>query len=347
MSKSSEESRTFKVNNTTTITHPRTSNTTSGLKLLRTGDVMPQIGLGTWLADPGVVENVVQKVLSDLEYLHIDAAWVYMNEDEVGSGMQEAFKSGKISRKDVFLTTKLWNNMHKHEDVLECCKQSLKSLKTEYLDLYLIHFPVSFKKDVTYAKKSTDVIENDLRVTWKAMENLVDLGLAKNIGVSNFEIHHLQYLLTMPDLKYKPQVNQLEIHPYYQRNDIVRYCQQRGIIITAHSSLGGSGNPWIDQRKWKLLEDPVITNVASQVERTNGQVLLKWALQKGISVIPKSVNDGRLAQNHDLSGFELTNDQMSAINDLDRGDFGRVCHPSTPWLGYALFDDELEEFKKL
>jgi diketogulonate reductase-like aldo/keto reductase len=170
--------------------------------------------------------------------------------------------------------------------------------------------------------------------------------LVRNIGVSNFEIVHLQSILEMPDLKYKPQVNQLEVQPYYQRNDILRFCQQRGIAITAHSCLGGPGNPWASQHKFKLLEDPIVTGIATELGKSNAQVILRWALQRGLSVIPKSVNEDRLGENHDIFNFELSQSQVEAMNALDRGDNGKVCHPSTPWLGQALFPDELEAMKE-
>jgi len=347
MSNSSPECREYLFANTETITHPRTKTQVPGLRLLRTGDVMPQVGLGTFLAEPGVVEHIVKSVLSDMDYLHIDTAWIYGNEDEVGTGLVDSIASGKIQRDQVWITTKLWNNSHAPEDVEAQCLEQMKSLKVDYLDLFLIHFPVAFVKDVKVATLSTHIADIDIRETWKAMEKLVDSGKVKNIGISNFEINQMQHLMNMPGLKYVPQVNQIECHPYYQRNDIVRFCMQRGIAVTAHSSLGGSGNPWVSQHKYKLLDDPVVTKIATDLGKSNGQVLLRWALQRGISVIPKSVNADRLKQNTDIFNFNISQDDMVALNGLDRGDSGKVCHPSTPWYGMALFADELEAMKLL
>lgn len=307
---------------------------------------MPQIGLGTWLAPAGQVENSVHTCLAELNYLHIDAAMIYLNEDEVGSAMHKAYADSGLKRSDVWLTTKLWNDMHEPADVIEACKLSLSKLKTDYLDLYLVHFPVAFQKGVLEAELSTQMVDIDVRDTWKAMEQLVDMGLCKNIGVSNFGIYELNRILTMPGLKYAPQVNQLEVNPYFQRRDIVRFCQQRGIVVTAHTSLGGSANPWNDVHKWKLLDDPVVGNVAKEVNKTNAQVLLRWGLQSNLSVIPKSVKKERLAENYQLLDFELSEAHMKMLNDLDKGDAGCFNHPVTPWLGRSLFKDQFEALSK-
>jgi alcohol dehydrogenase (NADP+) len=307
---------------------------------------MPSIGLGTWLAEPGQVKNAVTHVLRDLEYLHIDAAMIYFNEEEVGQGMLDGFAATKLTRKDVWLTSKLWNDCHHPDHVIDACKDSISKLKTDYLDLYLIHFPASFQKGIMDAERSDQMTNEPIEDTWKEMEKLVDMGLCKNIGVSNFPVPEIMRILAMPDLKYKPQVNQLEVQPYYQRRDILRFCQQRGIVVTAHTSLGGGANPWVDIHPAKLLDDPVVAQIAKEASRSTAQVLLKWGLQSGLSVIPKSVNNDRLKQNHDLMDFELTGAQMADLNALDKGDAGCFNHPVTPWLGRSLFQDELEVLSK-
>jgi len=183
--------------------------------------------------------------------------------------------------------------------------------------------------------------------TWAAMEYLVDYGLVKNIGVSNFSVGEITEIMALKELKYAPQVNQLELQPYFQRRDIAHYCQQRGLVVTAHTPLGGSANPWTDiHHQGKLLDDPVVSQIANEIGKTNAQVLLRWSLQKDFVVIPKSVNNDRLKSNFELYDFELTSDQINAIDLLDRGQRGCFNHPATPWLGRSLFPDELEALSK-
>jgi len=307
---------------------------------------MPQVGLGTWLSEPGQVGNAVKHVLTELEYLHIDEAMIYCNEKEVGDAMVDVFNNTKLKREDIFVTTKLWNDMHHYDDVITACKDSLEKLQCGYIDLYLVHFPVSFIKGCMEAEKSTEMDNVPLRETWKAMEHLKETGLCKNIGVSNFGVSDIKEILSMPDLKHPPQVNQLEIQPYFQRRDITRFCQQRGMVVTAHTSLGGSANPWSDIHVDRLLEDPTVTEVAKSLGVTNAQVLLRWAIQHGFVVIPKSVNNDRLKVNFELSHFELSEEQMQKLDNLDRGDRGCFNHPVTPWLGRSLFQDEFEALQK-
>jgi len=223
----------------------------------------------------------------------------------------------------------------------------MEYLQVDYLDLYLMHFPVSWKKECKVPQNSTDLEYVNLQDTWRAMEKLVDMGLVKNIGVSNFGITELQQLLYMPGLKYAPQVNQIEFHPYCQKLDVVKFCQQRGIAVTGHSSLGGGDNPWTAfHPDVKLMDHPIVVDVAKQVNRSSAQVLLRWCIQNDVIVIPKSVTKSRLEQNLALFDFELTEEHMSSINSLEKGSHAVFCHPATTWCGKALFPDELEALKK-
>ena len=207
-------------------------------------------------------------------------------------------------------------------------QESLAKLKLKHLDLFLIHFPVSFRPDVTEATAPEEVEDVPLEATWRAMEALVDEGLVTNIGVSNFEIEHLQRIQAVAT---KPiAVNQFETQPYYQRSPLVSYCQAHGIVVTAHTSLGSPGNVMKGHHASPpLMQDAVVVRVAAEVGRAPANVLLRWAMQRGTIVLPKSVTAARIASNADVFSFELSEAQMAAINALDKpgleGCFNRAC----------------------
>jgi diketogulonate reductase-like aldo/keto reductase len=257
------------------------------------------------------------KVAIDVGYRHIDEAWIYSNEDEVGRALEEKIASGAVKREDMFITSKLWNNFHRPELVKKGVQESLAQLRLSHLDLFLIHFPVSFRPDVTEATSADEVEAVPLEDTWRAMEALVDEGLVKNIGVSNFEIEHLQRILAVAT---KPiAVNQFETQPYYQRAPLVAFCQAHGIVVTAHTSLGSPGNVMKGHHASPpLMQDPVVNGVAAEVGRAPANVLLRWAVQRGTIVLPKSVTAARIAANADIFSFELSDAQMAAINGLDK-----------------------------
>lgn len=225
------------------------------------------------------------------------------------------------------LCSKLWNNSHRPELVKKGVQESLVALRTDYLDLYLMHFPISFKPDVTEATSPDEVEDIPLEATWLAMEKLVDEGLVQNIGVSNFEIEHLKRVQAVAT---KPiAVNQFETQPYYQRTSLVRYCQEHGIVVTAHTSLGSPGNCMKSHHASPpLMEDAVVKQVAAETGRSPAHVLLRWAVQRGTIVLPKSVTPARIISNADIFSFELSAAQMAAINSLDKeGLTGCFNHP--------------------
>lgn len=306
------------------------------LALKGTGAKFPVLGFGTWLSPEGQVYEAT-KVAIDCGYRHIDEAWIYANEHEVGRALEEKIAAGVVKREDVWVTSKLWNNFHRPELVKKGVTESLTNLRVSYLDLFLIHFPVAFRPDVTEATSPDEVESVPLEETWLAMEKLVDEGLAKNIGVSNFEIEHLKRIQAVAT---KPiAVNQFETQPYYQRTALVKYCQEHGIVVTAHTSLGSPGNVMKSHHSSPpLLEDAVITKIAAETGRSPAQVLLRWAVQRGTVVLPKSVTPARIASNADIFSFELSAAQMDAINGLDKpGLEGCFNHPKTPWLGRSDF----------
>lgn len=302
------------------------------LKLQGTGDMMPQLGLGTWLSEKGKVYEATKCALKE-GYRHIDCAWVYMNEDEVGKGLTESIEEGVVKREDVWLTGKLWNNFHRPELVKKGLQESLDALNVKYLDLFLMHFPVAFKPDVIEAASMDEVEQVSLAATWAAMEALVDEGLVKNIGISNCEIPHVKEILACA--KKPVAVNQFEAQPYYQRAELVKFCQGEGIVVTAHTSLGSPGNCMSQlHASPPLMQDALINEIAKKYNKSSAHVLLRWAIQRPTIILPKSVTPSRIASNAELFDFELTADEIASIDALDKpGLEGCYNHPKTPWLG--------------
>lgn len=308
------------------------------LTLPGTGDQMPAVGYGTWLSKRGEVYEGTKAALA-CGYRHIDEAWVYMNENEVGKAVEEALADGTLGRReDLFLTSKLWNNFHRPELVREGCLDSMKKLGVEYLDLFLIHFPVSFTPGTVEASSADEVEEVPLADTWRAMEKLVDEGLVKNIGVSNFEIVDLKAIQAVAT---KPiAVNQFETHPYYQRTELMEYCAASGIVVVAHSSMGGAANAMVAfHSSPPLAEDATIGDIARKHRTTPQAVLLAWGLTRPTAIIPKSVTASRVRANlHDVCALSLDAADLKAIALLDKpGREGCYCHPKTPWLGRSEF----------
>jgi diketogulonate reductase-like aldo/keto reductase len=274
--------------------------------------------------------------------------WVYMNEEEVGKAITDSLADGTVSSRDeLWVTSKLWNNFHRPELVRSGCVESLTKLGLEHLDLFLMHFPVSFKPGVAEAV-SADQMEDPpipLADTWRAMEALVDEGLVRNIGVSNFEIDHLEQIQRVAT---KPiAVNQFETHPYYQRGELLRYCAEHGIVVTAHSSMGGANNAMTAfHSSPPLRDDATIGAIAKKHGQTPSAVLLRWALQRPTAIIPKSVTRSRIAENLAVAGsFELDADDMAEIATLDKpGLEGCYCHPKTPWLGRSEFQGSTDHY---
>ncbi len=207
--------------------------------VLNTGAKMPFLGLGTWNAKKDRVGDAVEEALTKFGYSHIDCAWVYENEKEVGEAFRRVFNNGKRKREEIFITSKLWNDDHKKEHVVEACKQTLADLQLEYLDLYLMHFGIASPHGLGIEPLDANGMlitkKVSIRETWEAMEELVHLGLVKAIGVSNFTAPMLIDLLTYA--KIVPAVNQIELHPYLQQNKLIEFCRAHGIAVTAYSRL--------------------------------------------------------------------------------------------------------------
>ena len=284
------------------------------------GDRMPVLGLGTWKSEPGDVYNAVKEAIR-IGYRHIDCAPIYGNEPEVGRALAECFNEGIVARKDLWITSKLWNDSHAPEDVRSALEKTLSDLKLDYLDLFLIHWPVSLKKGVYFPESSKDMISfDDLPAlkTWTAMEALVDAGLCRHIGVSNFSIAKLKALLDSARLK--PEMNQIELHPYLQQSAMLDFCSQNKITLTAYSPLGSFDRPVLLKaaNEPKLLEDSTVLAIAALRGISPAQVLISWAIQRGTVVIPKSVNPARMKENLAASDISLPQSEMQKIAGLNR-----------------------------
>jgi len=292
---------------------------TSKTFTLNTGDKIPAIGLGTWQSAPNQVRNAV-KVALQKGYRHIDTALAYGNEKEVGQGI----KDSGVPREEIWLTTKLDNTWH--HIVSKGIETSLKDLDTEYVDLYLMHWPSS--TDPNDTKKHLP--DWDFIKTWQEMQKLPGTGKVKNIGVSNFAIKNLEKLLNDPSCKTVPAVNQIELHPNNPSPKLVAYCKEKGIHCTAYSCLGSTDSP--------LYKDPTLLKVAEEKGKTPQQVLLMWGLQHEWSVIPKSVTDARIEKNFELDGWDLSTEEMQELDNLR--DRFKVCGDA--WLPVKVFfgDDE-------
>ncbi|XP_076260205.1 1,5-anhydro-D-fructose reductase-like [Rhynchophorus ferrugineus] len=305
------------------------------IKLLGSGLEIPVVGLGTWRAQPKEVENAV-KVALEVGYRHIDTAFNYNNEDSIGKAIREWLDSGKGKREDLFLTTKLPNFGNRPKDVERFLKMSLEKLQLSYIDLYLMHMPFSFhlnEETLSPAVNpdgcfSLDVV--DFVETWKVMEEQVNKGLIKALGVSNFNGEQLQRLYNNSVIK--PAVLQVESHAYLQQKNLRELCKKLGVAVTAYSPLGSPEAQKHFSTKYNytlenfpnILGHPLVNELAQKYQKSPGQILLRHLVQNGVIVIPKSTNPNRIKSNIDLFNFELSEEDLCKLNDLDQGEDGRI-----------------------
>jgi alcohol dehydrogenase (NADP+) len=280
---------------------------------LNTGASIPACGLGTWQSPKGEVQKAVQCALES-GYRHIDCAWIYGNEAEVGEGLRLA----GLPREEVFLTSKLWNGHH--SDVEDGCRDSLRRLGVEYVDLYLFHWPVSLKAGAMPPPKPEDYDhEMRLETVWAGMEKLVDLGLAKAIGVSNCSMPKLQRILDVARIK--PAMNQCEMHPYLAQPKLIEFCRSHDILMTAYAPLGSPARPKFQIKDGDpvLLEQEDLLKLAADEGRTLADCLIRWSVQRGVVVIPKSVTPARIASNFTAAQTPLSDTMFETLNKQDRG----------------------------
>lgn len=305
--------------------------------LLNSGHTMPIIGLGVWRMQKNLIRDLIFSSIK-LGYRHFDCAADYHNEIEVGEALAEVFETGLAKREDLFITSKLWNSDHGH--VLEACKASLKKLRLDYLDLFLVHFPVATQhtgvgtSDSALDEEGVLLIDTtiSLETTWHAMEELVGLGLVRSIGISNYDIFLTRDCLAYS--KIKPAVNQIETHPYFPRDSLVKFCLKHGVSVTAHTPLGGSTANIELFGSVSCLDDPAIKDLAEKYKKTPAQFVLRWGIQRNTVVIPKTSKLERLQENFDVFDFEISGEDMEKMKALDRK--YRTNQPAKFW-GVDLF----------
>ncbi|WHX47000.1 aldo/keto reductase [Paenibacillus woosongensis] len=257
---------------------------------LHNGVKMPWFGIGVFKVEEG--PELVHAVKTAIKhgYRSVDTAAIYENEEGVGLGIREGMKEAGISREDLFVTSKVWNADLGYESTITAYETSLNKLGLEYLDLYLIHWPVQGK----------------YKEAWRALETLYKAGRVKAIGVSNFQIHHLKDL--MQDAEIKPMVNQVEYHPRLTQKELQSFCQEHGIQLEA----------WSPLMQGQLLDEQVLKDIANKYDKSTAQVILRWDLQNGVVTIPKSTKEHRIVENATVFDFELTKEEMERINDLNQ-----------------------------
>eukprot|EP00927_Polykrikos_kofoidii_P008930 TRINITY_DN13724_c0_g1_i1.p1 TRINITY_DN13724_c0_g1~~TRINITY_DN13724_c0_g1_i1.p1 ORF type:complete len:321 (+),score=51.37 TRINITY_DN13724_c0_g1_i1:73-1035(+) len=284
---------------------------------LSSGHEMPMVGYGTFRSNPGEVGPAVLEAIK-AGYRHLDFAHVYGNEKEIGVALKEAFDTGLVRREELFCVSKLWNSDHDVEVVPQAYQRSCEDLGLDYLDLYLIHFPVAVKHTGldNPCCKDAELGTTPLIDTWRAMEKLVKEGKVRSIGVSNFPLLCLHDIVNQAEIQ--PAVNQIEVHPFYVRESLVNYCLSRNIAVTAHTPLGGGQANSAQYGASAPMDSEEVKSVAAKTGKKPGQVLLRWLLQRGIQVIPKSTKPERIAENFALFDFEISTEDMARIAALDR-----------------------------
>jgi len=301
------------------------------------------LGFGTF-ANEGAKGETHKAVVHALRagYRHLDCAWFYKNEDEVGSGIREYMaENPSLKREDIFICTKVWNHLHEPEEVEWSLKSSLERLQTSYIDCFLIHWPIAAEQDGNHNVKigpdgkyiiKKDLTENPLP-TWRAMEKLYKAGLAKSIGVSNWTTKGLDSLLAQAEIP--PMVNQIEIHPFLPQYEMVSYLQSKSILPVAYSPLGSQDQ--VPGTGEKVSTNPELNAIAQKKGVTLAQVLIAWGIKRGYVVLPKSSNEGRIKSNAQL--IELTDEEFESVNQVAKGRSTRFVNMKDTF-GYDVWPEE-------
>ncbi|MBX3421260.1 MAG: aldo/keto reductase [Pirellulaceae bacterium] len=301
----------------------------------------PPVGLGLWKIPQEATAQLVESAI-ECGYRHIDSACDYGNEVQAGLGIRAALDRGLCSRNALWITSKLWNTYHRPEHVRPAIERSLRDLGVDYLDLYLIHFPIAlqyvpfdrryppgwfYDPDASQPCMRPDAVP--IAETWSAMEELQRMGLCRQIGISNFGVSLIRDLLSYATNR--PSVLQVEAHPYLAQTKLLRYCQQEGIAVTAFSPLGAGSyvSLGMADKRESVLDEPIVQHIAARHLRTAAQIVLRWGVQRGTSVIPKTSQVQRLSENLGATEFQLSEDEMQDLSRLDRhrrfNDPGQFC----------------------
>jgi len=310
--------------------------------LLNSGCRIPLVGFGTYLdtITPDL-SDVVQVIETALEvgYRHLDTAQMYGSEPGIGQAIKNCVSKGLVSRQELFITTKLNPSSNRREDVVPALRKSLQTLDLPYVDLYLIHWPIAYKQaelgTVDELKQVAMVQDVDYVDTWKGMEECVDLGLTKSIGVSNFNSKQLQRVLNM--CRIPPANNQVECYPYLNNDKLIKFCQERNVSVSAYSPLGGSQTIRKGKTLPSIYTDETLTAIAEKHKCTVAQVALKYQLNRGVCVIPKSARRERMIENFQAVNVKLTREDMTEIDKLDNNI--RLCIMFTEHVHYP-FNEE-------
>lgn len=291
---------------------------------------MPVVGLGLWKITPEEMPRVVSDALES-GYRHLDCACDYGNEAQAGAAIRKAFGDGIVRREEVWITSKLWNTYHAAEHVRPAVERSLRDLGLDYLDLYLIHFPIALKFvpfetryppgwffDPSAAEPRMEPVRIPIAETWRAMEELQRAGLVRHIGVSNFNVSLLRDLLSYAEIR--PAALQVEMHPYLAQDKLLRFCRSEGIGVTAFSPLGAASyfSLGMAARDESVLEQRVVREIGARHSKTPAQIVLRWGVQRGTAIVPKTTRAGRLRENLALFDFALSSDEMEDISCLNR-----------------------------
>jgi len=278
---------------------------------------MPLLGFGTWQSKPGEVEAAVRSAL-DIGYRLIDTAGAYGNEAEIGTVLHEYISKGKLKREDVFITTKLWCTHNRPEEVEGMLRESLAKLQLDYVDLYLAHMPVAFNHDMSAQHNDITVLD-----TWKGLEGVFEKGLAKAIGVSNFNEEQIQRIYD--NAKVKPHNSQVETYLYFPQFEHQKLCDKLHITMSAYAPLGSPGR--VDFKlasgaklEWapapNPLQDPIVLRLAEKYHKTPAQILIRWLLERKLSPLPKSTTPARIKENFEVEDFKLTADEVAELNSV-------------------------------
>ncbi|XP_012864715.1 PREDICTED: aldo-keto reductase family 1 member C13-like isoform X2 [Dipodomys ordii] len=292
---------------------------------LNDGHLIPALGFGTYTPEEVPKSKTLEatKLAIDAGFRHIDTAYAYQVEEEVGQAIRNKIEEGTVKREDIFLTSKLWCTFFRPDLVQSSLERSLANLKLDYVDLYLMHYPVPMKQGDDlfptdeHGKSILDTV--DFCATWEAMEKCKDAGLAKSIGVSNFNHRQLEQILNKPGLKHKPVCNQVECHPYLNQGKLLDFCKSKDIVLVAYGALGTQRyKRWVDQSSPVLLNDPVLGALAKKYNRSAALIAIRYQVQRGVVTLAQSFKEQEMKENLQVFGFQLSLEDMKMIDGLNR-----------------------------